>query len=183
MQITGGLPVAVATDPPSATPAPARRSKMQEMCLSCPATADVKGGNNDHQECYPGEIVIGRARCEPPHGDIRRNIYMKDIGDSMDRNATLSPDKVASQLRDFFSDPDRGVERIVALIRKHPWLAAETLRRSNTVVYGGVQRTTDIYEAVNRLGFYEVYDIVADSADKRLIPLEAMDPTGNLSHP
>jgi len=101
----------------------------------------------------------------------------------MDRNATRSPDKVASQLRDFFSDPDRGIERIVELIRKHPWLAAETLRRSNTVVYGGVQRTTDIYEAVNRLGFYEVYDIVADSADKRLIPLEAMVPTVNLSHP
>ena len=108
---------------------------------------------------------------------------MKDIGDSMDRNATRSPDKVAGQLRDFFSDPDRGVERIVALIRKHPWLAAETLRRSNTVVYGGVQRTTDIYEAVNRLGFYEVYDIVADSANKHLIPLEAMDPTVNLRHP
>ncbi len=101
----------------------------------------------------------------------------------MDRNATLSPDKVASQLRDFFSDPDRGVERIVQFIRQHPWLAAETLRRSNTVVYGGVQRTTDIYEAVNRLGFYEVYDIVADSADKRLLPLNAMDPTVNLSHP
>jgi len=71
----------------------------------------------------------------------------------------------------------------VELIRKHPWLAAETLRRSNSVVYGCIQRTTDINEAVSRLGFYEVYDIVADSANKHLIPLEAMDPTVNLRHP
>jgi hypothetical protein len=55
---------------PSGTLAAARHAKMQKMCLSCPATADVQVGNSDHQAGYPGEIVIGRARCEPPHGGI-----------------------------------------------------------------------------------------------------------------
>lgn len=87
----------------------------------------------------------------------------------MDRNAALSPDKVASQLRDFFRDPDRSIQRIVEFINQHPWLAAETLRRSNNVAFGGIERTTDIYEAVSRLGFYEVYDIVADTG-RRAVP-------------
>lgn len=69
----------------------------------------------------------------------------------------------AVQLLDLFRDPDRDVDRIVEFISHNPALAAETLRRCNSAVFRGAERTTDIFEAVSRLGFYELYGIIADT--------------------
>jgi len=71
---------------------------------------------------------------------------------------------VAIQLVDLFRDPDHDVDRIVELISGNPLLAAETLKRCNNAAFGGAHRTTDIFEAVSRLGFYEIYDIVSEVA-------------------
>lgn len=79
------------------------------------------------------------------------------------------------RLLELFRLADPDIDRIVELIEQHPRLRAETLRRSNSV-YLGLPRTMDVFDAVNRLGFYEVYGIVADlheiqrgSAPRRLV--------------
>ena len=76
--------------------------------------------------------------------------------------ATPSPDTMAAvQLLDLFRDPDRDIDRIVEFISHDPALTAETLRRCNSAQLQGAQPTTDIFEAVSRLGFYELYGLVA----------------------
>jgi HD-like signal output (HDOD) protein len=80
----------------------------------------------------------------------------------------LTPDSIpAVQLLELFRDPDRDIDRIVEFIDADPLLTAETLRRSNSGVFVGSQRTHDIFEAVSRLGFYELYDIIARSIAAR----------------
>jgi HD-like signal output (HDOD) protein len=82
------------------------------------------------------------------------------------RTAQLHLDTaVAVQLLDLFRDPDHDVDRIVELISQDPLLATETLKRCNNAAFRGNERTTDIFEAVSRLGFYEIYDIILTSAD------------------
>jgi HD-like signal output (HDOD) protein len=73
-----------------------------------------------------------------------------------------APDTLAAvQMFDLFSDPDHGLDRIVEFISHNPPLAAETLRRCNTTGFSGGEPTTDIFEAVCRLGYYELYSIIA----------------------
>ncbi len=80
---------------------------------------------------------------------------------------------VAVQLLDLFRDPDHDVDRIVEFISQDPLLSAETLKRCNKVAFRGNERVTDIFEAVSRLGFYELYDIiVASTAMTGLPPAE-----------
>jgi HD-like signal output (HDOD) protein len=66
-------------------------------------------------------------------------------------------------LLDLFRDPDHDIDGIVEFISNDPLLTAETLKRCNQSSFRGTERTTDIFEAVNRLGFYELYDIIAAS--------------------
>jgi HD-like signal output (HDOD) protein len=73
----------------------------------------------------------------------------------------------AVQLLDLFRDPDRDVDRIVEFISQDPRLTEETLKRCNSVVFGSAERITDVFEAVSRLGFYELYDIIATSMEMR----------------
>jgi putative nucleotidyltransferase with HDIG domain len=64
---------------------------------------------------------------------------------------------VAVQLLELFSDPDRDIDRIVELIKHDPSLTAETLKRCNR---GYAEPAGDMFEAVSRLGLYEIYAIV-----------------------
>ena len=76
----------------------------------------------------------------------------------------LPLDTVAAvQLLDLFRDPDHDVDRIVDFISQDPLLTAETLRRCNNATFHGAMRVTDVFEAVSRLGYYELYDIIASS--------------------
>ncbi len=64
------------------------------------------------------------------------------------------------QLLGLFREPDRDVDRIVELIRLEPSLTAEVLNRCNSAVFGRGESATDVFEAVSRLGFYEIYCLV-----------------------
>jgi len=76
----------------------------------------------------------------------------------------LPLDTVAAvQLLDLFRDPDHDVDRIVDFISQDRQLTAETLRRCNNAVFYGAERVTDVFEAVSRLGYYELYDIISAS--------------------
>jgi HD-like signal output (HDOD) protein len=78
----------------------------------------------------------------------------------------LPVDTIAAVLLlDLFRDPDHDIDSIVEVISSNPVLTAETLRRCNQAAFGGAGRITDIFEAVNRLGFYELYGIIAASVN------------------
>ncbi|HVY70291.1 MAG TPA: HDOD domain-containing protein [Verrucomicrobiae bacterium] len=80
----------------------------------------------------------------------------------IDRVKDLPPaPTVATQLLGLFGDPDRDVDRIVELIGHDPSLTAEVLRRCNSALFRGDEAVTGMFEAVMRLGFYEVYCVVS----------------------
>ena len=83
------------------------------------------------------------------------------IDQYLDRVKHLPPaPTVAVQLLGLFADPDRDIDRIVELVSHDPALTAETLKRCNSASLVGAEPATDMFEAVSRLGFYEVYRIV-----------------------
>ncbi|MDR3377111.1 MAG: HDOD domain-containing protein [Verrucomicrobiae bacterium] len=93
---------------------------------------------------------------------------MDELDNHSGRGEPLPLDTVAAtELLDMFRDPDHDVDRIVEFISQDPVLATETLRRCNNVRFGGGERVTDIFEAVNRLGYYELYGIIAASIGAR----------------
>lgn len=82
----------------------------------------------------------------------------------------------AQELLELFRDPDHDIDRIVEFIRQDAWLTSETLKRSNRASFGGLGRTTDLFEAVSRLGYYELYGIIAASIGSR--PMRPEPPAG-----
>lgn len=65
------------------------------------------------------------------------------------------------ELLGLFKEPDRDVDRVVELVSLDPSITAEVLRRCNSAFLGGGEPASDMFEAVSRLGFYEVYTVVA----------------------
>jgi len=76
------------------------------------------------------------------------------------------------ELLELFKDPDRDVDRVVELVSLEPSITVEILRRCNSAFLGGSEPATDMFAAVSRLGFYEVYTVVAAmfGASTRAIP-------------
>jgi len=86
---------------------------------------------------------------------------MPSLDHYIDRVKHLPPTPiVAVQLLDLFANPDRDIDRIVELVGHDPALTAETLKRCNSAFLKGTEPATDMFDAVTRLGFYEVYCIV-----------------------
>jgi putative nucleotidyltransferase with HDIG domain len=83
---------------------------------------------------------------------------------------------VAVELLGLFGDPDRDIDRVVQLIGHDPSLTAEVLKRCGSAAYGG-QLPSDVFEAVNRLGFYEVYCLVVSIVGTRSMSM-AKDGSG-----
>jgi HD-like signal output (HDOD) protein len=93
---------------------------------------------------------------------------MENFSHATARAEPLPADTMAAvQLLDLFRDPDRDIDRIVEFINNDPALTAETLKRCNNGWFRGSERVNDIFEAVSRLGFYELYDIIAASIEPR----------------
>lgn len=79
----------------------------------------------------------------------------------LDKVENLPPaPMVAIQLLELFGDSDRDIDRIVKLISHDPSLTAETLQRCNRGCLAGAELAEDMFEAVSRLGLYEIYSIV-----------------------
>ncbi|MDR3460632.1 MAG: HDOD domain-containing protein [Verrucomicrobiae bacterium] len=90
----------------------------------------------------------------------------------IDRVQHLPPAPVvAIQLLDLFSDPDRDIDRIVELVSHDPALTTQTLKRCNSAHLRGAEPAVDMFEAVSRLGFYEVYCTVTALIASRTMSL------------
>ncbi|WP_404421148.1 HDOD domain-containing protein [Nibricoccus sp. IMCC34717] len=65
--------------------------------------------------------------------------------------------QVLSQLGRLLMDVNSGLDDIAELLKRDASLSARILRVSNSVAYSGKERIASIEEAVNRVGFSEVY--------------------------
>ncbi len=80
----------------------------------------------------------------------------------LDRITELPPAPgVASELLGLFSDPNIDIDPVIDLIRRDPSLTANVIKMCNTALFRGAEAADDIFEAVTRLGFYDVYQVVA----------------------
>jgi putative nucleotidyltransferase with HDIG domain len=76
---------------------------------------------------------------------------------------------VLIELLDLFKQPDRGVDRIVELIAYDPALTAEVLKLCNSAAFASDYPVEDMFEAVARIGFYEVYRLVAGISGSNML--------------
>jgi HD-like signal output (HDOD) protein len=65
---------------------------------------------------------------------------------------------VVKELRAALHDPNLNLDHIVELIASEPALAAEVLRRGNSVRFGGKEPATDVFAAVARIGMNGAYN-------------------------
>lgn len=97
---------------------------------------------------------------------------MQLVDDYLERLEYLPPaPTVANQLLGLFGDPDRDLDRIVQLITYDPSLTAEVLKRCNSAALGGAEPIDDMFSAITRLGFYEVYCIVTAMVASRALAI------------
>jgi putative nucleotidyltransferase with HDIG domain len=78
---------------------------------------------------------------------------------------------IAVELLGLFSDPDHDIDRVVELISLDPALTVALLKRCNSAVFSGSEAATDMFEAVTRLGLYEVQCVVAALVGARAMSL------------
>lgn len=77
--------------------------------------------------------------------------------------------QVLAQLNELLVDVNSGLEEIAGLLRRDAALAARIIRISNSVVYGSAGGIASIEEAVNRVGFSEVYRLTGLAAAAQII--------------
>ncbi len=79
-----------------------------------------------------------------------------------------STPQVFSRIGRLLSDPNSSIDEIVKLVKLDAALALRVLQLSNGAYYGFTQRCGSLDEAVNRLGFREVYRQVGVIAAQQL---------------
>lgn len=77
--------------------------------------------------------------------------------------------QVLAQLNELLMDVNSGLEEIAGLLRRDAALAARIIRISNSVAYGSGGGIASIEEAVNRVGFSEVYRLTGLAAAAQFI--------------
>jgi len=77
--------------------------------------------------------------------------------------------QVLAQLNELLVDVNSGLEEIADLLRRDTALAARIIRISNSVAYGSAGGIASIEEAVNRVGFSEVYRLTGLAAVTQMI--------------
>jgi HD-like signal output (HDOD) protein len=77
--------------------------------------------------------------------------------------------QVLAQLNELLVDVNSGLEEIAQLLRRDVALAARIIRISNSVAYGSAGGIASIEEAVNRVGFAEVYRLTGIAAAAHMV--------------
>jgi HD-like signal output (HDOD) protein len=85
-----------------------------------------------------------------------------------------SAPKVLPRLKRLLSDANSSMTEIVALIRLDPGIAARVLQIGNSAYYSKGARCFTVEEAVNRVGYDQVYDLVSYAVASQVLvrPLE-----------
>jgi putative nucleotidyltransferase with HDIG domain len=91
----------------------------------------------------------------------------------LDGVATLPPaPMLVTDLLALFRQPDYDIDQVVQLISYEPSLTAQILRTCNSVCFAGDEPPGDIFEAVSRIGFYQVYCLVVSMFGARTRSME-----------
>jgi putative nucleotidyltransferase with HDIG domain len=77
--------------------------------------------------------------------------------------------RVVPDLMKLLNQTDVDSSKIVRMISVEPSLTANVLRVCNSAAFGGSLPTTDLQEAVTRLGFQEVYRLVTAATGAKLL--------------
>ena len=90
--------------------------------------------------------------------------------------ASLPPaPMLVTELLALFREQDCDVDHVVQLISYEPSLTAQILRTCNSVYFAGDQPPSDIFEAVTRIGFYQVYTLVVSIFGAKTKAMEGAD--------
>ena len=89
---------------------------------------------------------------------------------------------VLIELMNSFRQADRDVDRIVTLIMHDPALTAEVLKLCNGTYFAADHPVDDVFEAVTRVGFYEVYRMVAAISCSRMFSSGPGNSALDMSH-
>jgi putative nucleotidyltransferase with HDIG domain len=81
--------------------------------------------------------------------------YLRDI-----KTLPVAP-RILAQLLDLLRKPDLDSSEVVRLIRFDPSLTTKVLHRCNSAVYGLTTAVYDLEEAIMRLGYNQIYSLVA----------------------
>ena len=76
------------------------------------------------------------------------------------KNLPSSP-RVLPRLKFLLGDGNSSMHDIVALVRLDPAIAARVLQTANSAYFGGGVRYTTVGEAVNRVGYDQIYELVS----------------------
>ncbi len=95
---------------------------------------------------------------------------MQAIDDYISNLRHLPPaPRVVPELMRLLNQPDVDSSKVVKMISFDPALTANVLRICNSAYFGAATPTSDLQEAVTRLGFQQVYQLVAAATGARLL--------------
>ena len=91
--------------------------------------------------------------------------------------------RVLARLQHLLADPNSGLDDIAALLRLDAPLVTRIIQISNSVLLRRGEPCRTIEESVNRVGFREIYRLVAMVASKAMVsgPLSSYGMTGDVS--
>ena len=75
----------------------------------------------------------------------------------------------------IFKEPDPDIDEVVKLVSRDPSLTTQVMKLCNSARFRGETSVTDMFEAISRLGFYEVYRVVMMVSAKHTISLENIE--------
>jgi HD-like signal output (HDOD) protein len=91
-----------------------------------------------------------------------------------------SAPRVLPRLKRLLSDGNSSIREVVEMIRLDPGIAARVLRMGNSIYYSQGLRCYTVDEAVNRVGYDHVYELVANAVASQVLirPLDVygLDP-------
>jgi putative nucleotidyltransferase with HDIG domain len=95
---------------------------------------------------------------------------MQDLDAYLDRVKKLPPaPRILPELLGLLRQDNTDSERVVSLISLDPSITASVIRLCNSACFGGSMPVTDLQQAVTRLGFQQLYQLVAAICGSRLL--------------
>ncbi len=95
---------------------------------------------------------------------------MQELDDYINKVKSLPPaPRILPELLSLLRKDDIDADRVVKLIAFDPGITAAVLRLCNSAYFAGASPASDLQEAVTRLGFRQVYQLVAAVSGSRML--------------
>lgn len=113
----------------------------------------------------PASAVIPHMRVSTPDEIVRELKHLP------------SAPRILPRLKRLLSDGNSSMAEIVSFIRLDPGIAARVLQVGNSIYYSHGTRCFTVEEAVNRVGYQQIYELVSYAVASQVLvrPLEVYD--------